>query len=93
VQICAVIGSPGPAQHLHFLVASRRTRVSGNVRGKMSRGNVCSQGQCPFSGVLAWSTEIVDGRPRVLHLRRSSASWLDAHSSLHISHCDEEIVN
>jgi len=35
-------------------------------------------GQCPFIGVLVLSTDIVDGRPRVLRLRRPSASWLNA---------------
>ena len=40
----------------------------------------CPRGECPFAGVLVLSAEIVDGRPRVLHLRRSRASWLDAQS-------------
>jgi len=40
---------------------------------EMSEGKM-SKGKCSFPGVLVLSTEIVDGRPRVLHLRRSSAS-------------------
>ena len=40
-------------------------------------GNVPSRRHCPFSGVFVWSTEIVDGRPRVLHLQRSIASWMN----------------
>ena len=55
-------------------------------------GNVRFQGmQCPFPGVLVLSTEIVDGRPRLLQLRRSSASWKTAQSVLHISQCDEKL--
>ena len=30
------------------------------------------------------------GRPRVLHLRRSSASWMNAQSLLRTGHCDEK---
>jgi len=41
----------------------------------------------PVPGLLVWSTNLVDGRPRVLHLRRSSASWLNGQ---HIGHCDEK---
>jgi len=41
---------------------------------------------------VGWATKVVDGRPRVLHLRWSSASWLDAQSLSHIGHCDEKNV-
>ena len=33
---------------------------------------------------MVWSTKLVDGRACGLCLRRSSASWLDAHSLLHV---------
>ena len=55
---------------------------------EMSEGGKCplSGGQCPFPGILVLSTEIVDGRPRVLHLRRSSPSWMNAHCTKFILH-------
>ena len=75
---------------LALFVVSRRTRVSGKcLRGTCPGGNVRNKGGMSVHGVLVWSTETVDGRPSVLHLRRSRASWLNARSLLLIGHYDE----
>jgi len=67
---------------------------AGNVRGGMSEGemseggimrgemSVPKQGQCLFRGVLVLSAETVVGRRRVLYLRWSSASWLNAREAI-----------
>jgi len=88
----SVIGSRASSAAFALLVLSRRTRVSGKcTRGKCPGGNVRSQnGQCPFHCVLVLSTEVLEGRPRVLHLRLSSASWMNAQNLLHIGHFDEK---
>jgi len=62
--------------------------------GEMSEGEM-SRGEIPFPDVLVWSTKLVDGRPRVLHLRRSSASRLNAQCMRQITpghwHCHRSV--
>ena len=82
---CQLTGLLPSSAALALLVVSRRTRVSGKcLRGKCPGECPFPGGQCPFPGVLVLSAAIVDGRPRVLHVRQSSASWMNAHSLLHI---------
>ena len=56
-----------------------KCQEGGIMRGEMS---VPKQGQCLFRGVLVLSAEIVAGRRRVLYLRWSSASWLNAREAI-----------
>ena len=63
------------------------------TRGKCPGGMSVTGGQCPFPSVSCGQekSSTVAGRPSVLHLRLSSASWLNAQSLLHIGHCDEKM--
>ena len=38
----------------------------------------------PLHGLLAWSTKLVDGRPRVLHLRSLAVRWRRRPSEYHV---------
>ena len=86
-----LIGSLAFRAALALLVVSRRTRTQscGLKKQKLVYHGTPRQ----VVGVLMWSIEHVDGRPCVLHLRRSSASWLNAHTLLHIGHCCEKCVD
>jgi len=87
------IGSLRPAQHLHFL--SCPVACDGQFLFTQStRGIVHGEMSVPIGAMSVFRCiGVVNrnrrGRPRVIHLRLSSASWLNAQSLLHIGHCDE----